>query len=71
MNFNLYLSKTLLKSLVILFLIQCFVDCEESGDKESDKKIKKLQIGVKKRVENCERKSSKGDILHIHYRVSH
>jgi hypothetical protein len=36
----------------------------------ADKKVKKLQIGVKKRVENCDRKSSKGDILHIHYRVS-
>jgi len=30
-------------------------------------KPKKLQIGVKKRVENCTVKSKKGDILHMHY----
>ncbi|KAM4617378.1 peptidyl-prolyl cis-trans isomerase FKBP2 [Discoglossus pictus] len=28
---------------------------------------KKLQIGVKKRVENCPVKSRKGDTLHMHY----
>jgi len=28
---------------------------------------KKLQIGVKKKVENCERRSKKGDTLHMHY----
>merc|ERR1719394_1050599 len=31
-------------------------------------KITKLQIGVKKRVENCEMKSRKGDKLSMHYR---
>ena len=35
---------------------------------EADKK--KLQIGVKKKVENCERRSKKGDTLHMHYTVS-
>ncbi|XP_033104733.1 peptidyl-prolyl cis-trans isomerase FKBP2-like [Anneissia japonica] len=30
-------------------------------------KQKKLQIGVKKKVENCERRSAKGDVLHMHY----
>ena len=30
----------------------------------------KLQIGVKKRIENCQRKSRRGDLLYIHYRVS-
>ncbi|XP_013397713.1 peptidyl-prolyl cis-trans isomerase FKBP2-like [Lingula anatina] len=36
---------------------------------ESDKKVKKLQIGVKKRVEpdQCKIKSKKGDTLHMHY----
>ena len=33
---------------------------------EEDKK-KKLQIGVKKRVDNCKTKSRKGDTLHMHY----
>ncbi|XP_039402133.1 peptidyl-prolyl cis-trans isomerase FKBP2 isoform X1 [Mauremys reevesii] len=28
---------------------------------------RKLQIGVKKRVENCPIKSRKGDVLHMHY----
>lgn len=27
-----------------------------------------LQIGIKKRAENCERKAKKGDSLHMHYR---
>merc|ERR1712111_100323 len=31
------------------------------------KKVTKLQIGVKKRVENCEMKSRKGDKLSMHY----
>lgn len=30
----------------------------------------KLQIGVKKRVDNCAVKSRKGDVLHMHYTVS-
>lgn len=30
----------------------------------------KLQIGIKKRVENCTYKTRKGDLVHIHYRVN-
>jgi FK506-binding protein 2 len=30
---------------------------------------KKLQIGVKKRVEDCKIRSRKGDFLHMHYTV--
>lgn len=29
----------------------------------------RLQIGIKKKVENCDRKSKKGDRLHMHYTV--
>lgn len=29
---------------------------------------KRLQIGVKRRVEKCEARSRKGDVLHMHYR---
>lgn len=29
----------------------------------------KLQIGIKKRVENCVTKTRKGDLVHIHYTV--
>ena len=43
------------------------VTCEEEKKKE---KPKKLQIGVKKRVENCSIKSRRGDLLHMHYAVS-
>lgn len=31
---------------------------------------RKLQIGVKKRVDHCPIKSRKGDVLHMHYTVS-
>lgn len=34
-------------------------------DVESE--VKKLQIGIRKRVENCSIKSRRGDLLHIHY----
>lgn len=30
----------------------------------------KLQIGIKKRVENCTVKTRKGDLVHIHYTVN-
>lgn len=30
----------------------------------------KLQIGIKKRADNCERQAQKGDSLHMHYRGS-
>lgn len=30
----------------------------------------KLQIGIKKRVEDCTTKTRKGDLVHIHYTVS-
>ncbi|EYB84631.1 hypothetical protein Y032_0313g2198 [Ancylostoma ceylanicum] len=33
----------------------------------TEKKVDKLQIGIKKRVESCEMKSRKGDVLHMHY----
>lgn len=31
----------------------------------------KLQIGIKKKAENCEVKSKKGDRLHMHYTVGY
>jgi hypothetical protein len=37
---------------------------------EEKKSVKKLQIGIKKRVENCSVKSRKGDKLSMHYTVS-
>lgn len=42
-----------------------------SGAAEEDKGQlsvkKKLQIGIKRRVDNCQIKSKKGDFLHMHY----
>ncbi|KAH9389970.1 PREDICTED: peptidyl-prolyl cis-trans isomerase FKBP2-like [Rhagoletis zephyria] len=41
---------------------------EASSEAPAKKKITKLQIGIKKRAENCSVRGSKGDTLHIHYR---
>lgn len=46
---------------LVLLVITSMAMCEV-------KKVTKLQIGVKKRVENCEQKSRKGDKLSMHYR---
>lgn len=55
-------------ALAILVTMLCQVKSEEDkGDKK-----KKLQIGVKKRIdpEQCKIKSRKGDTLNMHYTVS-
>merc|ERR1712071_243285 len=46
-----------------LFVVLCLIAMVIA--KES--KPKKLQIGIKKRVENCTVKSKRGDLLHMHY----
>lgn len=38
-------------------------------DKSQPSVKKKLQIGIKRRVDNCQIKSKKGDFLHMHYTV--
>lgn len=38
-------------------------------DKGQPSVKKKLQIGIKRRVDNCQIKSKKGDFLHMHYTV--
>lgn len=57
-----------LNNLVVLGLplLTLFVVHESEAEK-------KLQIGVKKRAdpEKCKIKSKKGDVLHMHYSVSH
>uniref|UniRef100_T1JGT7 peptidylprolyl isomerase n=1 Tax=Strigamia maritima TaxID=126957 RepID=T1JGT7_STRMM len=47
--------------LLCLTLVACFAlsECEE--------KARKLQIGVKKRVDDCKMRSRKGDLLSMHY----
>eukprot|EP00111_Clytia_hemisphaerica_P008839 TCONS_00025835-protein len=46
---------------LVSFLISIILVDEIGANK------KKLQIGVKKKVENCQRRSKKGDTLHMHY----
>ena len=40
------------------------------AEEEKKTAVKKLQIGVKKRVENCDQRSRRGDVLSMHYTVS-
>ena len=47
------------------FLLVCFCFCLEVSVAEK----KKLQIGVKKKIENCTKRSKKGDVLKMHYTV--
>ncbi|VDM54850.1 unnamed protein product [Angiostrongylus costaricensis] len=48
---------------VVLFVFIGFV----ASVAAQDKKIEKLQIGIKKRAESCDMKSRRGDVLHMHY----
>lgn len=52
--------------LSIFYISVLFTKCDDGKKKE---KIKKLQIGVKKRIDNCNVRSKKGDFLHMHYSV--
>ena len=56
--------------LVFLIFLWLIPGVEQTDPTKSPKGARKLQIGIKKRPEKCERKSTKGDLLHIHYRVS-
>ena len=55
-----------MKLLVLYLIVAGLVWEGETATKSTDQ----LQIGVKKRVENCEVKSKKGDRLQMHYTVS-
>ncbi|XP_070504928.1 peptidyl-prolyl cis-trans isomerase FKBP2 [Chironomus tepperi] len=50
-------------SLISIFLMLEAFNWIECNDKPDNK----LKIGIKKRVENCEQKSRKGDLLHVNY----
>ncbi|CAG9532430.1 unnamed protein product [Cercopithifilaria johnstoni] len=51
----------MLKCNIIHILLVLVVVCCE------DRELARLQIGVKKRVDNCEMRSRKGDTLNVHY----
>lgn len=53
--------------LVVLASLQTPVGSNNGGDRDTRNK---LQIGIKKRVENCSIRSKKGDFLQMHYKVS-
>lgn len=54
-----------MKASIVAFAILVIIFIDASiADK------KKLQIGVKKKIENCTRRSKKGDVLKMHYTVS-
>lgn len=49
-------------------LIFVWVVCD-GANFTNNTKPRMLQIGIKKRIENCTVKSKKGDLLHLHYKV--
>lgn len=54
----------------ILVLCGAFSNAIGEEEKTTQGLKKKLQIGIKRRVDNCKVKSKKGDFLHMHYAVS-
>ncbi|EFX89578.1 peptidyl-prolyl cis-trans isomerase FKBP2-like [Daphnia pulex] len=52
-----------MSSKIVLLLLACVVVVVLAKESKS----KKLQIGIKKRVDNCTVKSKRGDLLHMHY----
>lgn len=58
---------TMLLFFVVLSCVLDFVVISDDQNK-SNSKPKKLQIGVKRRAEVCDKKSKKGDVLHMHYK---
>lgn len=63
------LIKYIAYGLLFLWTFISLIQFVTSDETKTASKIKKLQIGVKKRVENCETKSKKGDVLYMHYKV--
>lgn len=69
--------KLIFSILLFIYIILLFVnpvitneETDQDKPKAIKKEIKELQIGIKKKVANCERKSKSNDVLHIHYEVS-
>ena len=64
---NVYAKTALLLTLGLC--VAAVVVSAAEGEAKAKKKVTKLQIGVKKRVENCKVKSRRGDSLQMHYTV--
>lgn len=56
---------------LVALVVLCYLSVGFADD-TGKKKVTKLQIGVKKRIDekDCKMKSRKGDSLHMHYTVS-
>lgn len=67
------LIRNIVCGVVVILIVASFIkpvsSDDDTGTSQPEKKPRKLQIGIKKRPETCERKSKKDDLLHIHYRV--
>ena len=77
MDFLLYYFRSRMKLFVLFstgltlsLLLHLSLGDEGAAPAPEKKPVKKLQIGVKKRVENCDQKSRRGDQLSMHYTVS-
>ena len=55
--------------LVLIISFSGLVRGDEEADSKKKSGSKKLQIGVKKRVEDCKMRSRRGDSLQMHYTV--
>ena len=57
-----------MRTIWIVFIVALVATICVAGDEENKKANKKqLQIGIKKKVEDCKRTSKKGDSLSMHY----
>ena len=65
-----FLRNCFVLSIVALALVSLTFAEDEEPKKKEKKPVTKLQIGVKKRVEDCKVRSKKGDSLQMHYTVS-
>ena len=62
-------KSTFVLAVSILVLVSVCLADEEAPKKKEKKPVTKLQIGVKKRVEDCTVRTKKGDSLQMHYTV--
>ena len=65
-----YWEKACVLAVVLLVLTSVTLGDDEEPKKKAKKPVTKLQIGVKKRVEDCKMRTKKGDSLQMHYTVS-
>ena len=65
-----YWKNACVLAVVLLVSASFTLGDDEEPKKKAKKPVTKLQIGVKKRVEDCKMRSKKGDSLQMHYTVS-